>query len=47
MLFSFAYLAASASTCLRTMSYIGVYHFEISFHCLPSHCWKMTGPPPS
>src|ERR1051325_10237442 len=47
ILFSFAYCAAEASTMGRTIDWSVEIQSEIGFHCLPSHCWNLTGAPPS
>src|SRR6266550_9155661 len=47
MPFSLAYAAADCSTIDRTSSRSGWIQSVITFHCLPSHCWNLTAPPPS
>jgi|RhiMetdeSRZDD1v2_1073273.scaffolds.fasta_scaffold112807_3 hypothetical protein len=45
--FSCAYLAADVSTRGRTNAWSVAIQSVIAFHCVPSHCWNFTLPPPS
>jgi hypothetical protein len=45
--FSCAYFAADASTRGRTRAWSVAIQSVSTVHCVPSHCWNFTPPPPS